>query len=100
MPVIAVGAISSYDDVNTIVLSGRADLCALARPHLWDPHWTLHAAADQEHEVEWVAQYRSGRRPPPTGKGDGIRRAPVRRFETEPEDLAAPPARWRPRVSA
>jgi anthraniloyl-CoA monooxygenase len=100
MPVIAVGAISSYDDVNTIVLSGRADLCALARPHLWDPHWTLHAAADQEFEVEWVPQYRSGRRPPPTGKGDGIRRAPVRRFDAEPEDLAAPPARWRPRVSA
>ncbi len=44
---IAVGAISSYDDVNTIILAGRADLCALARPHLWDPHWTLHAAADQ-----------------------------------------------------
>jgi anthraniloyl-CoA monooxygenase len=100
MPVIAVGAIASYDDVNTIVLSGRADLCALARPHLWDPHWTLHAAADQDHEVEWVTQYRSGRRPPPTGKGDGIRRAPVRRFDAEPEDLSAPPARWRPRVSA
>ena len=47
IPVIAVGAISSYDDVNTIILAGRADLCALARPHLWDPHWTLHAAADQ-----------------------------------------------------
>ena len=31
---IAVGAISSNDDVNTIVLAGRADLCALARPHL------------------------------------------------------------------
>jgi anthraniloyl-CoA monooxygenase len=100
MPAIAVGAISSHDDVNTIVLSGRADLCALARPHLWDPHWTLHAAADQGYEVEWVPQYRSGRRPPPTGKGDGIRRAPVRRFDAAPEDLETPPARWRPRVSA
>ncbi len=47
IPTIAVGAISSYDDVNTIVLAGRADLCALARPHLYDPHWTLHAAAEQ-----------------------------------------------------
>ena len=47
IPTIAVGAISSYDDVNTIILAGRADLCALARPHLCDPHWTLHAAADQ-----------------------------------------------------
>ena len=54
IPTIAVGAISSYDDVNTIILAGRADLCALARPHLWDPHWTLHAAADQgvEHGMD------------------------------------------------
>ena len=100
IPTIAVGAISSYDDVNTIILAGRADLCALARPHLYDPHWTLHAAAEQEFAVEWVPQYRSGRRPPPTGKGDGIRRAPVRRFDAAPDDLDAPPARWRPRVSA
>ena len=49
--------------------------------------------------VEWVPQYRSGRRPPPTGKGDGIRRAPVRRFDAAPDE-DAPPARWRPRVSA
>ncbi len=57
MPTIAVGAIASYDDVNTIVLAGRADLCALARPHLYDPHWTLHAAAEQEYAgdgIEWV----------------------------------------------
>ena len=47
IPVIAVGAISSYDDVNTTVLAGRADLCALARPHIYDPNWTLHAAAEQ-----------------------------------------------------
>src|SRR3954465_9681157 len=100
LPAIAVGAISSHDDVNTIVLSGRADLCALARPHLFDPHWTLHAAADQGYDVEWVPQYRSGKRPPPTGKGDGIRRAPVRRFDADAEDLDKPPARWRPRVSA
>ncbi len=60
IPVIAVGAISSYDDVNTIILAGRADLCALARPHLWDPHWTLHAAADQGVAIDWIPQYRSG----------------------------------------
>jgi anthraniloyl-CoA monooxygenase len=45
--VIAVGAISSWDDVNSILLAGRADLCALGRPHLYDPQWTLHAAAEQ-----------------------------------------------------
>jgi anthraniloyl-CoA monooxygenase len=100
IPAIAVGAISSQDDVNTIVLAGRADLCALARPHLWDPQWTLHAAADQEYDVEWPVQYRSGRRPPPTGKGDGIRRAPVRRFDEDPGAAEKPPARWRPRVPA
>src|SRR3954454_22904505 len=100
IPAIAVGAISSHDDVNTILLAGRADLCALARPHLWDPQWTLHAAADQEHDLDWPLQYRSGRRPPPTGKGDGIRRAPVRRFDEDPDERAKPPARWRPRVPA
>ena len=84
IPVIAVGAISSYDDVNTIILAGRADLCALARPHLWDPHWTLHAAADQGVDVDWVPQYRSGARPPNTGKD--VRRAPLRRFDAVPGD--------------
>src|SRR4051812_35617799 len=80
MPVIAVGAISSYDDVNTIILAGRADLCALARPHLWDPHWTLHAAADQGVDIAWPVQYRSGAREPQTGKD--VRRMPLRRFDS------------------
>jgi anthraniloyl-CoA monooxygenase len=78
IPVIAVGAISSYDDVNTIILAGRADLCALARVHLWDPHWTLHAAAEQGVDMPWIPQYRSGSRPPQTGKD--VRRMPMRRF--------------------
>jgi len=68
IPTIAVGAISSYDDVNTIILAGRADLCALARPHLYDPHWTLHAAADQGVELAWPVQYRAGSRKPPAGR--------------------------------
>jgi anthraniloyl-CoA monooxygenase len=83
MPVIAVGAISSYDDVNTIILAGRADLCALARPHLYDPHWTLHAAAEQEYEpVEggWVPQYQAGSRKPPAGR-DRVRAELERTFE-------------------
>ena len=45
--VIAVGAIASYDDVNSILLAGRADLCAVGRTHLYDPQWTLHAAVEQ-----------------------------------------------------
>src|SRR4051794_14669758 len=81
IPVIAVGAISSYDDVNTIILAGRADLCALARPHLWDPHWTLHAAADQGVDMDWIPQYRSGSREPNTGKD--VRRMPLRRFDRD-----------------
>ena len=36
--------ISSFMDVNTILAAGRADLCCLARAHLWDPYWTRHAA--------------------------------------------------------
>ncbi|WP_371676195.1 bifunctional salicylyl-CoA 5-hydroxylase/oxidoreductase [Streptomyces sp. NBC_01276] len=72
VPVIAVGAISSWDDVNSLLLAGRADLCAVGRPHLYDPHWTLHAAADQGYEgpgAPWPAPYRAGSRKPPTGKG-------------------------------
>ncbi|UFR01724.1 bifunctional salicylyl-CoA 5-hydroxylase/oxidoreductase [Streptomyces sp. Go40/10] len=73
VPVIAVGAISSWDDVNSLILAGRTDLCALARPHLYDPHWTLHAAAEQGYEgpgVTWPAPYRAGSRPPRTGRTD------------------------------
>ncbi|MFJ3818519.1 bifunctional salicylyl-CoA 5-hydroxylase/oxidoreductase [Streptomyces sp. NPDC090056] len=73
IPVIAVGAISSWDDVNSLLLAGRADLCALARPHLYDPHWTLHAAAEQGYEgpaAPWPDPYRAGSRRPPTGRGD------------------------------
>ena len=41
----AVGNIYEPDHVNSILMAGRADLCCLARPHLADPYWTLHAAA-------------------------------------------------------
>ena len=62
IPTITVGAVSSVDDVNTIILAGRADLCALARPHLVDPYWTLNAAIDQEYGGHpWPDQYLSGR---------------------------------------
>ena len=67
--VIAVGAISSYDDVNSIILAGRADLCALGRTHLYDPQWTLHAAAEQDYPMEWPKPFAAGRRKPPTGRG-------------------------------
>ncbi|MFC4119007.1 bifunctional salicylyl-CoA 5-hydroxylase/oxidoreductase [Nonomuraea zeae] len=73
--VIAVGAISSYDDVNSILLAGRADLCALGRTHLYDPQWTLHAAAEQEYRGEgadWPVQFGAGRRKPPTSRTDKI----------------------------
>jgi anthraniloyl-CoA monooxygenase len=59
---IAVGAITDADQVNSILAAGRADLCALARPHLSDPHWTLHAAAEQGYrEQPWPPQYKSGK---------------------------------------
>jgi len=58
IPTIAVGNITSADQVNTIVAAGRADLCALARPHLSDPHFTLRAAAHYGHERQyWPPQY-------------------------------------------
>ncbi|GHD21220.1 bifunctional salicylyl-CoA 5-hydroxylase/oxidoreductase [Streptomyces galbus] len=73
VPVIAVGAISSWDDVNSLILAGRTDLCALARPHLYDPHWTLHAAAEQGYTgpgAVWPEPYRAGSRRPQTGRTD------------------------------
>ncbi len=58
----AVGAISEADHANSIIAAGRADLCAVARPHLADPAWTLHEAAKlQTRAVEWPRPYESGR---------------------------------------
>ncbi|MFL5859822.1 MAG: bifunctional salicylyl-CoA 5-hydroxylase/oxidoreductase [Solirubrobacteraceae bacterium] len=96
IPTIAVGAIASYDDVNTIVLAGRADLCALARPHLYDPHWTLHAAAEQDYAgdgISWVPQYQAGSRRPPTGRGD-VRKELQRSFEPDSPELLTAPEGW------
>ncbi len=57
VPTMAVGAIASYADVNSILAAGRADLCALARGHLWDPYWTRHAAWEQGYPLPWPDQY-------------------------------------------
>jgi anthraniloyl-CoA monooxygenase len=70
----AVGVISSYDDVNSILLAGRADLCLLGRAHLYDPNWTLHAAAAQGYlgaGAEWPLPWKAGSRPPQTGRAEG-----------------------------
>jgi anthraniloyl-CoA monooxygenase len=97
VPTIAVGVISSYDDVNSILLAGRADLCAVGRAHLYDPSWTLHAAVEQEYDgpaAVWPLPWRAGRRKPQTGRSDG----PKPRLELV-RDLASPPSghrRWRP----
>ncbi|MCL4699135.1 MAG: bifunctional salicylyl-CoA 5-hydroxylase/oxidoreductase, partial [Burkholderiaceae bacterium] len=59
---IAVGAISEADHVNSIIAAGRADLCAIARPHLANPAWTLTEAAKIGFtEVMWPRQYESGK---------------------------------------
>ena len=53
----AVGNISSYMDVNAILAAGRADLCLLARAHLWDPYWTRHAAFAAGAPIPWPDSY-------------------------------------------
>ncbi len=59
---IAVGNIYDPDHVNSILMAGRADLCCLARPHLTNPYWTLHAAAALGYEgVDWPKPYFAGR---------------------------------------
>jgi anthraniloyl-CoA monooxygenase len=58
----AVGAISEADHVNSIIAAGRADLCAIARPHLANPAWTLLEAAKIGYlDLAWPRQYLSGK---------------------------------------
>jgi len=58
----AVGNITEPDHVNSIIAAGRADLCALARPHLSSPHFALHAAAELGYnEQAWPKQYLAGK---------------------------------------
>lgn len=62
IPTVAVGAIFEADHVNMVIAAGRADLCAVARPHLADAAWTLHEAAKIGFEdIAWPRQYLSGR---------------------------------------
>ncbi len=62
MPTMAVGNIYETDHVNSILMAGRADLVCLARPHLADPYWTLHAAvALQDSDTAWPKPYLAGR---------------------------------------
>lgn len=59
---IAVGAISEADHANTIIAAGRADLCAVARPHLANPAWTLNESAKLGYtDVRWPKQYESAK---------------------------------------
>ncbi|KGJ14723.1 bifunctional salicylyl-CoA 5-hydroxylase/oxidoreductase [Paracoccus sanguinis] len=61
IPTMAVGNITEADQVNSILMAGRADLVALARPHLADPYWTLHAAtALGDGGTKWPLPYRAG----------------------------------------
>ena len=68
VPVMAVGAILGEDHANTVVAAGRADLAAMARPHLRNPYLTLHASEKYGYvDQPWPGQYLHGRRlPKPT----------------------------------
>ena len=57
VPTIAVGNISTYEDINSIIAAGRADLCAMARAVLYNPYWTRHAATRQGHAMPWPPPY-------------------------------------------
>jgi anthraniloyl-CoA monooxygenase len=62
MPTMAVGNIYDPDHANSILMAGRADLVCLARPHLADPYWTLHAAAKLGNDQQdWPKPYYAGR---------------------------------------
>jgi anthraniloyl-CoA monooxygenase len=96
--VMAVGAISSYDDVNSILLAGRADLCALGRTHLYDPQWTLHAAAEQEFQgaaAQWPLPFAAGRSKPPSARTDAVRPRLSLVRQADPDELPTH-LRWTP----
>ncbi len=58
----AVGNIYEADHVNSILMAGRADLVCLARPHLADPYWLLHAGAQiGDRQADWPLPYLAGR---------------------------------------
>ncbi len=57
VPVMTVGAISTAGDIDAILAAGRADVCLLARAHLYDPYFTNHAAAQEGIEPTWPLPY-------------------------------------------
>lgn len=59
MPTMTVGNIQSFTDANSIIAGGRADICVLARMHLFDPYWTRHAANQLGYPLEMPDQYKS-----------------------------------------
>ncbi|MGI3185931.1 bifunctional salicylyl-CoA 5-hydroxylase/oxidoreductase [Nioella aestuarii] len=62
MPTMAVGNIFETDHANSILMAGRADLVCLARPHLADPYWTLHAGVELgDTSTDWPLPYLAGR---------------------------------------
>jgi anthraniloyl-CoA monooxygenase len=59
IPTMTVGNIQSYADANSIIAAQRADLCVLARAHLYDPYWTKHAANALGYQAPWPPQYQA-----------------------------------------
>jgi anthraniloyl-CoA monooxygenase len=59
IPTMTVGNIQSYADANSIIASGRSDVCVIARMHLFDPYWTRHAANELGYDMEMPNQYKS-----------------------------------------
>jgi anthraniloyl-CoA monooxygenase len=90
----AVGNITTWDQVNTIVAGGRADLACLARPHLVNPHFTLQAAAYYGYKPQrWPRPYEAG-------KDQAYRIMPRDRAEIAELRKAAKPQSHRPRLRA
>ena len=89
LPTMAVGNIYEADHANSILLSGRADLVAVGRPHLADPYWTLREAAKigDRRAPDWPAPYYAGR--------DQLWRLQDREAETRAQAPASKPEEFR-----
>lgn len=71
IPTITVGNVRSWGDANAAIAAGRADLCAIARGHLYDPYFTRHAARAQGYGLKWPSSYRSAAQYSPYGTTTG-----------------------------
>jgi 2,4-dienoyl-CoA reductase-like NADH-dependent reductase (Old Yellow Enzyme family) len=83
IPTITVGNVRSWGDANAVIAAGRADLCAIARGHLFNPYFTRHAAQAQAYPLRWPSSYRSAAQYTPVHAEKATGRSATRRESSQ-----------------